>query len=92
MSVAKEMERKLGEALSPTRLVVNDDSHRHQGHAGWRPGGETHYSVEIVSAAFEGKSRVDRQRMVYAILADELAGGVHALTLRTLTLGEDASP
>lgn len=79
---------KLTQAFRPLALTVDDDSHRHAGHAGARPGGETHFRVEIVSAAFAGRSRVERQRMVYEALAAEMAGSVHALQLRTLAPGE----
>lgn len=89
MSVADTIRRKLTESLAPARLVVTDDSHRHAGHAGARPEGETHFTVEIVSPHFAGKSRVERQRLVYAALADELRERVHALALKTLAPGED---
>jgi BolA protein len=89
MTVAETVHRKLTEALSPTRLVVTDDSHHHAGHSGARPGGETHFGVEVVSAAFIGKSRLQRQRMVYDLLAQELKSGIHALALRTITPDED---
>ncbi len=89
MRVVDRIERKLADALSPARLAIVDQSHLHAGHAGARPEGETHFRVEIVSGAFEGKSRLARQRMVYALLAEELAGPVHALELRTLTQSED---
>lgn len=89
MAVAEIIRSKLTEALSPARLEIVDESAKHQGHAGWRPGGETHFNVTVVSAAFDGKSRVERQRMVYEILADELAGPVHALALSTRTPAED---
>src|ERR1700694_5256671 len=82
---------KLTKAFAPERLEVIDESHRHAGHAGARPGGQTHYSVYIVSQAFRGKSRVDRHRMVNAILASELAGGVHALAIRAAA-PEEAGP
>lgn len=85
MQVRAAIERKLTAALAPTRLDVVDDSGRHVGHAGHKPGGETHFRIEVVSAAFAGKSRVERHRMVNALLADELAGPVHALQLATLT-------
>src|SRR5262245_37130823 len=68
MSVAADIERKLTAALQPTRVTVIDESELHKGHAGHRPGGESHFRVEIVSAAFEGQSRVARQRRVYEIL------------------------
>jgi BolA protein len=89
-SMAARMERKLTEALRPQRLEIRDDSHKHAGHSGWREGGETHFHVEIVSDAFAGQSRVGRQRLVYAALAEELAERVHALQLRTLTPDEAA--
>lgn len=73
---------KLTAAFAPVSLTVEDDSHHHAGHAGARPGGETHFSVEMVSSAFAGKSRVDRHRMVHAVLAEELRDTVHALALK----------
>lgn len=87
--VAARIEAKLAQALKPLRLAVRDDSHRHKGHAGHNPEGESHFHVEIVSAAFAGQSRVARQRMVYDILAEELQQRVHALALTTLTPEED---
>jgi BolA protein len=90
--MAAAIERKLNAALSPSRLAVADESHRHAGHAGARPEGESHFRIEVVSAAFADKLRVERQRMVYAILAEELSTGLHALALRTLTPDEDAAP
>jgi BolA protein len=89
MSVAETIRVKLTERLAPTRLVVLDESHRHAGHAGARPGGETHFNVTVVSAAFVGLNRVARQRLVYQTLSEELAGGVHALSLTTTTPDED---
>jgi BolA family transcriptional regulator, general stress-responsive regulator len=91
MSVAEAIRAKLTAGLNPSALVVEDESHLHAGHAGARPGGESHFSVRIVAAAFAGKSRVDRQRMVYALLADEFRAGLHALRLATLTPEEEAS-
>lgn len=91
MTVANRIREKLTEKLAPIRLDVVDDSHKHAGHVGARPEGETHFSVEIVSAAFEGVSRVERQRMIYDILRDELAGPVHALALRTLSPSDEAA-
>ena len=89
MSVAQRIRAKLEAAFQPTRLAIFDDSHRHHGHAGARPGGESHFRVELVSTAFTGKSRVERQRTVYAALAEELAGPVHALQLTILSPEED---
>jgi len=88
MQVRTAIERKLTKGLTPTRLEVFDDSGRHVGHAGHRPGGETHFRIEIVSEAFSGKSRIERHRMVNALLAEELAGPVHALQLVTSAPGE----
>ena len=91
MSVAETIRRKLTERLAPLRLDIVDESHRHAGHAGARPEGETHFAVTIVSAAFVGLGRVARQRLIYQILADELATRVHALALTTLAPGEPGS-
>ena len=81
MRVAETIKSKLEAAFSPVSLVVEDESHRHAGHAGARPEGETHFRVAIVSAAFAGLSRVERQRRVHAVLAEELSTHVHALSL-----------
>lgn len=85
MTIRAAIESKLSRGLAPERLEVVDESHRHVGHAGHRPGGETHFRIEIVAAAFAGKSRIARHRMVNALLAEELAGPVHALSLATLS-------
>ncbi len=83
--VAETIRIKLTEAFSPQRLDVIDDSARHASHAGAREGGESHFNVVIVSDVFEGASRVQRQRSIYAALAQELAGPVHALSIKALT-------
>lgn len=89
MTVAQTIREKLTSEFTPTELVVDDESARHAGHVGARPGGETHFAVRIVSKTFEGLSRVERQRRVYAALSRELrADGVHALSLTTLTPAE----
>lgn len=87
-TMATAIDSKLRAALAPVRLEIADESSSHAGHAGWREGGETHFRVEIVSAAFAGQSRVARQRQVYALLKDEFAAGLHALALTTLTPAE----
>lgn len=87
--IAERMRRKLEAAFAPTRLEIVDDSHRHAGHVGDRPGGETHFNVTIVSPAFAGVSRVARQRQVYAVVSEEMKDRVHALQLRTLAPDED---
>jgi BolA protein len=91
MRVASTIETKLKAAFTPIRLVVEDESHRHEGHIGARPGGETHFRVEVVSDVFRGLSRVERQRRVYGVLDEELKGRVHALAMRALTPEEDAA-
>ena len=91
MQVKAAIEKKLTAALAPLRLSVIDDSQRHAGHAGARPEGETHFNVEIVASRFAGLGRVQRQRLVCEILAEELKGPVHALALRTRTPEEDAT-
>ena len=83
---------KLTKAFAPQSLDVVDESHRHVGHVGHRPGGETHFRVTIVSEAFRGKSRVERHRMINTTLAAELAGGVHALAIHAGAPGESANP
>ncbi len=88
MVVREVIMRKLNEAFAPEVLAVEDESERHRGHGGWREGGETHFRVRIVSAAFTGKSRVDRHRMVNAALAEELRAGVHALAIEARAPGE----
>jgi BolA protein len=80
-SRAARLEAVLSRAFSPTLLRVEDDSARHAGHAGARPGGETHYNVLLVSEAFRGMGRVARSRAVHAALASEFADGMHALSL-----------
>ena len=81
MSVQQEIARKLASAFAPVALDVIDESSRHAGHAGARPGGETHFRVKIVAEAFRGKGRLAAHQMIYAALAGEIAGGVHALAI-----------
>jgi BolA protein len=88
MHTVDVISEKLTEAFAPQSLKVEDESHRHEGHAGHRPGGQTHFRVYIVSDAFKGKSRLERHRMINALLADELAGGVHALAIHATAPGE----
>jgi BolA protein len=75
------MRGKLQAAFAPASLEVIDESEQHRGHGGWREGGETHFRVRMAAAAFDGLSRLDRQRAVNRVLAEDLAGGVHALAL-----------
>jgi BolA family transcriptional regulator, general stress-responsive regulator len=88
VSVKARIEEKLTQAFAPEGLQVVDESHLHAGHAGSRPGGETHFRVKLVSAAFAGKSRIERHRMVNTILSEELAGPVHALAVKPSAPGE----
>jgi BolA protein len=88
MRTADVMTEKLTAAFAPQSLRVEDESHQHEGHAGHRPGGQTHYRVYIVAEAFRGKSRIDRHRMVNQVLVQELAGGVHALAIHAAAPGE----
>jgi BolA protein len=81
MATADTIAQKLKDALLPQHLEVEDVSHHHAGHAGWREGGGTHFTVTIKAASFAGKSRVQKHRLVNSILADELAGDIHALEL-----------
>ena len=89
MSARDNITNKLNEAFAPQSLDVSDESHLHEGHAGHRPGGETHFRVYIVSPAFEGKSRIERHRMVNATLDAELKGSVHALAVKAQAPNEE---
>ena len=89
MTVAETIREKLASAFAPAELSVEDESAKHAGHSCARPGGQTHFSVRIVSDAFTGVSRVERQSRVYAALAEEMKpNGIHALSLTTLTPAE----
>jgi BolA protein len=83
--VATRLREKLETAFAPQSLAIQDESSLHSGHSGAREGGESHFRVRIVSAAFNGLTRVERQRRVYAVAADEIEAGLHALALTTLT-------
>ena len=91
MQVKEIIAEKLAAAFTPESLDVQDESHRHEGHAGHRPGGETHFRVYIVSETFRGKSRIERHRMVNRTLAQELSSGVHALAIHASAPGESTS-
>lgn len=86
--VATEMLRRLTSALSPTFIRLIDDSEKHRGHAGYNPAGESHFTLEIESADFAGKSRVERQRLVYRALGDLMRERVHALSIRATAPGD----
>jgi BolA protein len=86
--VAAEMLRRLNSALSPTAIELVDDSEQHRGHGGYNPAGESHFSLRIESPAFVGKSRVERQRMIYATLGDLMRERVHALSIKATAPGE----
>lgn len=83
--VARAIRQKLEAALQPAKLEIDDDSRRHAGHMGARPEGETHFNLRIIAAAFAGRSRLERQRMIYELLAEEMRTRIHALALVTLT-------
>ena len=88
MTVENSIRKKLTQAFAPVALDVNNDSHLHAGHASSPGTGESHFSVNVVSAAFDGKSRLERHRMVNAVLAQELSGRIHALAVSALTPAE----
>jgi BolA family transcriptional regulator, general stress-responsive regulator len=88
MSLKDWITATLEERLDPTRLVVEDESQRHAGHAGWREGGETHFRIDVVSQAFEGKTRIERHRIVNAALAGAFERGLHALAIQARAPGE----
>ena len=87
-SVKDRITAKLAAALDPLALEVVDESHHHAGHAGWKPTGETHFRVKVVSASFARQSRVARHRAIHGLLAEELKGGVHALAIEAKAPGE----
>jgi len=80
--VATEMLARLNSALAPTSIELIDDSEQHRGHGGYNPAGESHFTLRIESPAFAGKSRVERQRMIYSALGDLMHEQVHALSIR----------
>ena len=86
--VATEMLRRLNSALSPSFIRLTDDSEKHRGHGGYNPAGESHFSLEMESAHFAGKSRVERQRMIYRALGELMHERVHALSIRATAPGE----
>lgn len=86
--VAAEMLRRLNSALSPTRIILIDESEQHRGHGGYNPQGESHFSLQIESEAFVGKNRVERQRLIYAALGDLMRERVHALSIRAAVPGD----
>jgi BolA protein len=88
MTLKDWIDATLRERLRPHSLSVSDESHQHIGHAGWREGGETHFSVDIVSAAFAGKSRVDRHRIVNDAVSEAFQRGLHALAIKARAPGE----
>lgn len=86
--VATEMLTRLDSALSPTFVELIDDSERHRGHGGYNAAGESHFTLHIESAAFAGKNRVERQRMIYSALGELMQARVHALSIRATAPGE----
>ena len=88
MPMRDTITKKLKDAFTPVSIDVVDESHLHEGHAGHRPGGETHFRVYIVSQAFSGKTRIDRHRMINSVLSDDLATTVHALAIHASAPGE----
>ena len=88
MGVQETITRKLTETFAPVSLKVLDESHQHEGHAGHRPGGQTHFRIYIVADAFQGKSRLARHRMINETLAGELQSGVHALAIHAASPDE----
>jgi BolA protein len=89
MTMTDRIARRLEDGLLAAQVEVIDESHKHAGHVGARPGGETHFRLKIVSAHFSGKRSVERHRMVYELLSAEIAEGVHALAMTTLTPEEN---
>jgi BolA protein len=91
MRIARAIRQRLNAALAPSRLDLLDQSALHAGHAGARPEGESHFQLTIVAEAFAGKSRIERQRMVFAALGDLMQTEIHALAITALTPAEAAA-
>ena len=89
MHIRDHITEKLIKAFAPFHVEVVDESAQHQGHAGWRPGGQTHFRIHIVAEAFNGKSRIERHRMINGVLTEELKTGVHALAIHAAAPSED---
>ena len=87
-TVRERLTATLSKALCPSSLEVVDESHQHAGHSGWRPGGETHMRVRVVSETFVGKSRVERHRLINGLAGPELQAGLHALAIEARAPGE----
>jgi BolA protein len=87
--VAAEMLARLNSALSPTSIELIDDSDQHRGHGGYNPAGESHFTLRIESSAFDGRSRVERQRLIYSALGELMHERVHALSIRAISPGEE---
>ena len=81
-SVVMLMRERLEAAFSPVELTITDDSARHAGHAGHQPGGETHFSIRIISRAFEGRNRMACHRMIYGALEPWMNNPIHALSIK----------
>jgi BolA protein len=90
MRIARAIRQRLTAALAPSHLALVDQSAQHAGHAGARPQGESHFQLTILAEAFEGKSRIERQRMVFAALGDLMQTDIHALSITALTPAEAA--
>lgn len=90
MKIADIIEKKLTEALAPSKIDIVDESALHAGHAGARPEGESHFRLLVVSDMFENRGRLERQRMVYQIMGDLMASDIHALSIKALTPAEAA--
>ena len=88
MRVTEIMTEKLRNAFDPVSFELIDESENHRGHGGWREGGESHFRLRMTSAGFAGQGRVQRQRAVNKVLAEELAGPVHALAMELRAPGE----
>lgn len=92
MSVRETIERKLSAKFAPSHLEVIDESENHRGHAGWRASGSTHFRVRIAAASLQGLGRVAQHRAVMAELAEEIAGGVHALAIEVRSPEAEVKP
>lgn len=92
MSIAEQIKRKITESLAPEHLELINESHKHKGHAGDNGTGESHFKLIVVSSKFEGYDRIQRHRMVFTVLNEELNGKIHALSIAAYTPAEYRRP
>jgi len=85
MLLSEIIKEKIEKSLSIAGVIIEDESYKHEGHPGSRPGGETHFKIKVISESFSGKSRIERQRMIFRALENEMKEKIHAISIAALT-------